>query len=232
MKRVLLIFVSAIIMVTISAQQAQKAVVSKTSVKLASSADTLQYTLGAFVGQWLAKNGFVINNPVLFKVGMDDVLEHKTLLVADSSINKRISEYQLAISTERSRQQEEQLFAYLRGKPGVGVLPDGVNYVILKTGTGDRPSAKDSVVVNFVGTFADGNVFENTYKDKKPVTTLTGTLIPGLNEAVQLMPAGSQWRIFIPSALAYGSKGYLNIIAPNTALIFELTLEEVKKGAK
>jgi FKBP-type peptidyl-prolyl cis-trans isomerase len=230
MKTTLIALAALLITISLSAQQqtVKPVTVPPTVVKLSSTADTLQYTLGAFIGQWLVKNGFAISNPVLFKKGMDDVLQNKPLSVNDSTIVRRIAAYQLSTQNERSRQQEEQLFAALKGKPGVGALPDGVHYIVVKIGTGIRPTAKDSVVINAIGIFPDGTVFEDTFQKKKTITTLTGTLIPGLNETIQLMPEGSVWRIFVPSALAYGPAGLANVIPPNTALVFDITLMEVK----
>jgi FKBP-type peptidyl-prolyl cis-trans isomerase len=219
--------------ISISAQQqlAKTAAVPQTAVvKLTTSADTLQYTLGAFIGQWLAKNGFTVTKPVLYKRGMDDVMQNKPLSVTDSTIVRRIAAYQLSTQNERNRQMEEQLFAALKGKPGVGALPDGVHYIVLKAGTGIRPTVKDSVVINAIGVFPDGTVFEDTFQKKKEITTLTSALIPGLNEAIQLMPEGSVWRIFVPSALAYGPAGLANIIPSNSALVFDITLMTVKAG--
>ncbi len=213
-----------------SAQQPQKPPVTQpvAPVKLASPADTLQYTLGAFMGQWLVKNGFAITNPAVFSAGLNDVLQNKKLAVTDTTIVKRIAAYQTLMQNEKNRQLEEQLFAALKGKPGVGVMPDGVSYIVVKAGTGVRPSAKDSIVINAVGIFPDGTVFEDTFKKKQPLKTTTGTLIPGLNETVQLMPEGSTWRIFIPSALAYGPAGVPGVIPANSALVFDITLVEVK----
>ena len=231
MKTTLFALAALLIAISVSAQQQQVKPVTvppQTAAKLSSPSDTLQYTLGAFIGQWLAKNGFAVTNPVLFKKGMDDVLQNKPLSVTDSTIVRRIAAYQLSMQNERSRQLEEQLFAALKGKPGVGALPDGVHYIVVKAGTGIRPTAKDSVVINAIGIFPDGTVFEDTFQKKKTITTLTGTLIPGLNETIQLMPEGSVWRIFVPSALAYGPAGLPNLIPPNTALIFDITLMEVK----
>jgi FKBP-type peptidyl-prolyl cis-trans isomerase len=227
------LFILAAMLFTISIygqQQLAKTAVpqQQATVKLSSTADTLQYTLGAFIGQWMAKNGFAITNPVLYKRGMDDVLQNTPLAVNDTTIVKRIAAYQLSTQNERSRQMEEQLFAALKGKAGVGVLPDGVSYIVIKAGTGIRPTAKDSVVFNTIGVFPDGTVFEDTFQKKKAITTLTGNLIPGLNETIQLMPEGSVWRIFIPSTLAYGTAGLQNVIPPNTALVFDVTLMEVK----
>jgi FKBP-type peptidyl-prolyl cis-trans isomerase len=230
MKPQIITLAALLLNISISAQQQQvKTVIGQPMVtKLTSSSDTLQYTLGAFIGQWLGKNGFTITNQTLFKKGMDDVLQNKPLSVTDSTIVKRIATYQLSMQNERNRQLEEQLFTALKGKPGVGVLPDGVHYIVVKAGTGMRPTAKDSVVLNAIGVFPDGTVFEDTFKKKKTITTLTGALIPGLNETVQLMPEGSVWRIFVPSALGYGPAGLPNMIPPNTALVFDITLMEVK----
>lgn len=222
----------AVLLMTINISAQQQPVkstdVPQTLAKLSSSSDTLQYTLGAFIGQWLVKNGFAIDDPVLFKRGMDDVLQNKPLAVTDSTIAPIVSAYQLSTQNERSRQMEEQLFAALKGKPGVGVLPNGVHYIVVKTGSGVRPTAKDSIVFNAIGVFPDGTVFEDTYQKKQTINNVTSNLIPGLNEAIQLMPEGSKWRIFVPSALAYGPAGLPNIIPPNTALVFDITLVEVK----
>jgi FKBP-type peptidyl-prolyl cis-trans isomerase FklB len=235
MKLSFFVLTALLITISISAQQQQvvKPVAQQqTVVKLTSPDDTLQYTLGAFIGQWIVKNAFNVSNPTLFKRGMDDVLQKKPLSVNDTTIIKRIASYQLSMQSERSRQMEEQLFDNMKGKPGVGALPDGVLYVIMKAGTGIRPTAIDSILINAVGVFPDGTVFEDTFQKKKPITTLTGSLIPGLNEAVQLMQEGSVWRIFVPSALAYGPAGLPSIIPPNTALVFEITLIEVKQAKK
>ena len=228
-KTTILTFAALLLTISISAQQPAKTTsVQNTPVKLASPADTLQYTLGAFIGQWMVKNRFAVTNPLLFKRGMDDVLQNKKLAVTDSTIVPIVSAYQLSTQNARSRALEEQLFAALKGKPGVGALPDGVHYIVVKMGTGVRPAATDTVVINAIGIFPDGTVFEDTFQKKKAITTLTGNLIPGLNEAIQLMPEGSVWRVFVPSVLAYGSAGIPNLIPPNTALVFDITLMEVK----
>jgi FKBP-type peptidyl-prolyl cis-trans isomerase len=233
-KTLLLTLVALMITISISAQQqTQKPVsVPATLVKLTSPADTLQYSLGAFIGQWMAKNGFAVTNQTLFKRGMDDVMQNKKLAVTDSTIVPIVAAYQLANQNARSRLMEDQLFAALKGKPGIGALPDGVHYIVVKAGTGVRPTPADSVEINAIGIFPDGTVFEDTFQKKKTITTLTGALIPGLNETLQLMPEGSVWRIFIPSALAYGPAGLANVIPPNSALVFDITLMQVKPVKK
>ena len=228
-KPLILTLTALLLSISIYAQQPSKpASVQNTLIKMSSRADTLQYALGAFVGQWMAKNGFTVSNQVLFKRGMDDVLQNKPLAVTDSTIIPIVSAYQLSTQNAKSKALEDQLFAALKGKPGVGALPNGVHYIVIKAATGIRPLSADSVVINAVGVFPDGTVFEDTFQKKKAITTLTGNLIPGLNDAIQLMPEGSVWRIFIPSVLAYGSVGLPGVIPPNTALIFDITLMEVR----
>ncbi|MEN6353198.1 MAG: FKBP-type peptidyl-prolyl cis-trans isomerase [Bacteroidales bacterium] len=234
-KRITILTFAALLMtISLSAQQqtARQATASQSMITLSSRADTLQYAIGAFIGQWMVKNSFSISNQTLFKKGLDDVLQKKPLAVTDSTIAPIVAAYQLSNQNTRSRQMEEQLFNALKGKPGVGALPDGIHYIVIKAGTGIRPAAADTVVINAIGIFPDGTVFEDTFQKKKAITALTANLIPGLNETVQLMPEGSVWRIFIPSVLAYGTAGLPNVIPPNTALVFDITLMEVKPGKK
>ncbi len=231
MKKIISIYTVLLLMsITLCAQQPQSkpSIQSSPPVKLSTAADTVQYTLGAYIGQWFQKNGFAITNRTLFERGMDDVLQNKKLALADTIIAPLVSSYQLTVQNARSRALEEQLFAGLKGKPGVGALPNGVHYIVVKMGTGIRPAVTDTVVFNTIGIFPDGTVFEDTYQKKRAITTVAGNLIPGLAEAIQLIPEGSTWRIFIPSVLGYGSAGLPNVIPPNTALIFDINLMEVR----
>ena len=231
MKTSLIALAALLITISTSAQEqtTKQTETKQEPVELANESDTLQYALGAFIGQWMVKNGFEIKNTNLFLNGMGDVLQNKPLAVVDSTIAPIISGYQLSNQNEKSRQMEEQLFEALKGKPGVGVLPNGVHYIVIDPGNDVRPTATDSIVFNAIGIFPDGTVFEDTFQKKQTISNVTSNLIPGLKEAMQLMPEGSKWRIFIPSALAYGPAGLPNIIPPNTALVFDITLEEVKK---
>lgn len=200
-------------------------------VLLTSSTDTLQYAIGAFIGQWMVNNNFEVKNANLFLKGLDDVLQNKPLAVVDSTIAPIVSAYQLSTQYAKSKQIEEQLFESLKGKLGVGVLPSGVHYIVIEKGIGLRPISSDTIVFHAKGIFPDGTVFEDTYKIQQSITNAISNLIPGLNEAIQLMPVGSTWRIFIPSALAYGSAGISNKVPPYAALIFDITLIEIKKSS-
>ena len=197
-------------------------------VNLKSKADTLQYAVGAFIGQWMVKNSLQVTNANIFLKGMDDALNNKPLAVADSTIAPIVSAYQMSAQMDRSKLLEEQLFASLKGKAGVGVLPSGVNYIVIEKAAGNRPNASDTVEIHAKGVFPDGTLFEDTYQRNQPISNVVSNLIPGLSETIQLMPVGSKWRIFIPSTLAYGSAGIPGKVPPYSALVFDIELLEIK----
>ncbi len=202
-KSTLILLAILLFAVSIHAQQpsAKPAAQSAAPVNLTSAAYTVQYTLGAFIGKWYVKNGFGISNKALFDRGMSDVMQKKPTVIPDSVIAPLVSNYQLIVQSARSRQLEDQLFAALKGKPGVGVLPNGVQYIVVKAAQGIRPNPADTVVINALGVFPDGTVFEDTFKKKQAITTATNKLIPGLSETIQLMPVGSVWRVLYHQCL-------------------------------
>jgi FKBP-type peptidyl-prolyl cis-trans isomerase len=193
------------------------------------SSDSLQYSLGAFLGKWILANNFSITKAEIFLKGMDDAMQQKALAIPDSVTDKRIASFQVFTQNEKRKKQEEELFTSLKSKPGVGVLPSGVHYLVVKQGSGIRPLAKDSVMLHAVGMFPDGTVFEDTQKKNKPFTMVVESLIPGLAEAIQLMPEGSVWRVFVPSALGYGAAGLQGVIPPNSALVYDIAVLQVKQ---
>ena len=213
-----------IISASLNAQTRQIKPVPEKPLRLVTPSDSLQYTLGAYLGQWITNNGFTVTNPELFRKGMDDVLLNKPLLVNSASVAARLDNYQKRLISARSAQQEKLLFENVRGKAGVGALPSGVAYIIMKAGTGSRPQMTDSVLIHVKGFLPDGKVFEDTYAKKSPLKVTPATLIPGMNEILQIMPIGSTWRLFIPSALGYAERGVPGLIPAYSALIFEVEL--------
>jgi FKBP-type peptidyl-prolyl cis-trans isomerase len=223
-KPILTIFLTASISLAINAQTRQIKPAPEKPLRLVSPSDSLQYTLGAYLAQWITNNGFMVTNPELFRKGMDDVLLNKPLLVNAASVTTRLDTYQKRLISERSTQQEKLLFENIRGKAGVGALPSGVAYIIMKAGTGSRPQMTDSILIHVKGFLPDGKAFEDTYAKKTPLKITPATLIPGMNEVLQIMPMGSTWRVFIPSALGYAERGVPGLIPAYSALIFELEL--------
>ncbi|HOJ23353.1 MAG TPA: FKBP-type peptidyl-prolyl cis-trans isomerase, partial [Armatimonadota bacterium] len=109
-------------------------------------------------------------------------------------------------------------------KPGVVTLPSGLQYKVLKEGTGKSPKVTDTVTVHYRGTLIDGTEFDSSYRRNEPATFEVGQIIPGWVEALQLMKTGAKWQLFIPSELAYGEQGAGSQIGPNSVLLFEVEL--------
>lgn len=114
-------------------------------------------------------------------------------------------------------------------KPGVVTLADGLQYKVIKEGAGAKPTANDTVTVNYKGTLIDGTEFDSSYKRHEPASFPVNAVIPGWTEALQLMKVGSVWELYIPAALAYGDRGAPPVIGPNQTLIFQVELLAVNK---
>jgi FKBP-type peptidyl-prolyl cis-trans isomerase len=207
----------------VTTQKAQPA------TRLSDGADSSQYILGAYLGQYLAANSIAVTKPDLFLRGLDDAINGKPLMVNADSIPVKMNEYLNKIVIERGRALEKMLFDNVKGKPGVGTLPDGVCYIIVKAGTGPRPLVTDSVSIHIKGYLPDGKQFEDTYTRNTPYITTPASLIEGMKEILQVMPEGSLWRVFIPSTLAYGGKGVQGVIPAWSAVVFDIELLNVKR---
>ena len=155
----------------------------------------------------------------------DEAKAALTALQAD--VSKRQQE-QMQVAGEANKKEGEAFLAANKTKEGVVTLPSGLQYKILKQGTGPKPTASDSVVCNYRGTLINGTEFDSSYKRGQPATFPVGQVIKGWTEALQLMPVGSKWQLFIPSEMAYGPRGPGADIGPNATLIFEVELLSIQ----
>ncbi len=227
--RATFILIMLICLTSISAQKPVPKSSEPQPVKLKSAADSLQYILGSYVGQFLLGNGFTTINGPIFQAGMEDVYNNRKRQIPDSLQRPMMDAYRANFMKQRGKLLESQLFNALKDKEGVGKLPSGVQYVILKKGTGPRPSESDSIIIHYKGMLADGSVFEDSYSRNLPILTLPSSLIPGMSECIQLMPAGSIWDLYIPSNQAYGEAGRGSSIPPNSALRVTIELIQVRR---
>ena len=131
-----------------------------------------------------------------------------------------------------NKTEGEAFLAANKGKEGVVTLPSGLQYKILTAGTGPKPAAADTVVCNYKGTLIDGTEFDSSSKHGGPATFPVGGVIKGWTEALQLMPVGSKWQLFIPPNLAYGERGAGGDIGPDATLIFEVELMSIQEKPK
>jgi FKBP-type peptidyl-prolyl cis-trans isomerase FklB len=129
---------------------------------------------------------------------------------------------------DKNKKAGEAFLAANKKKDGVVTLPSGLQYKILKAGNGAKPTASQTVSCNYRGTLIDGKEFDSSERNGKPAEFPVGQVIKGWVEALQLMPVGSKWQLFIPSDLAYGANGQGQIIGPNAVLIFDIELLSIK----
>lgn len=221
------ILLSAGLILLVSAVLAQKTP-APAKAKPNPAEDTIQYSLGVYMMQQLfAKTGFVINNPTLFKKAIDDVLANKPLMVKPETTQDRLLAYQKSYQLNRNRQLEALLFEKAKTEKGFTQLPSGVMYMIAKAGSGIRPAARDTIVVNVVCTLPDGTVVDDYNKTKSSYMALAGEMIPGLRDVLYRVEQGAIFRAILPAATAYGEQG-TSTIPPNSAIIYDIALVSVK----
>jgi len=138
----------------------------------------------------------------------------------------------MQVAAEANKKQGDEFLAANKAKEGVVTLPSGLQYKVLQQGTGPKPTATDSVVCNYRGTLVDGTEFDGSYKRGQPATFPVSQVVKGWTEALQLMPIGSKWQLFVPADLAYGPRGKPPVIGPNATLIFEIELISIQDKTK
>jgi len=226
----------------IGAEDTPKATDEAAKAKFANDAEKFSYTIGARTGQQLkqlADMGMEVSLEEYIH-GVRDAMEGKDLALTDEAMQEVMKSFQQEMmakqQAKREKEGKENLTAgkdFLEAngkKDGVKVLPSGLQYKVLKEGTGDSPSLNDKVKAHYEGTLVDGTVFDSSYKRGEPATFALRGVIRGWTEALQLMQTGAKWQLFIPADLAYGDRGSPPKIGSNATLIFEVELLEVIKG--
>ncbi|RHO51544.1 FKBP-type peptidyl-prolyl cis-trans isomerase [Tannerella sp. AM09-19] len=204
--------------------------VKKTSVKNKLYMDKLSYALGLSMGNNFKSSGIQTLSVTDFANGVKAVYEGEkpemTYDEAKQVINDFFTQMQREVN-DRNRAEGEAFLAENKKKSGVVVLPSGLQYEVLTEGKGKKPAATDRVQCHYHGTLINGEVFDSSIERGEPAVFGVSQVIPGWVEALQLMPEGSKWRLFIPSDLAYGENGAGGKIAPNSTLIFDVELLKV-----
>lgn len=193
--------------------------------------DSVSYSIGLFMAQSLKQQGMTDLNNALLMQGMNDALKgQKTQLTMDQA-GQVMSAYQQNQLTARSAGNKKIGDAFLaanKAKAGVITTASGLQYSIDKEGTGAKPTATDRVKVHYTGKLLDGKVFDSSV-GREPVEFPVNGVIKGWTEALQLMPVGSKWKLYIPAELAYGDRGAGQDIKPGSTLMFDVELLDVVK---
>lgn len=209
------------------------------SAKIRTKDDSLSYSFGVVYYNLLAGDSIILN-PVLLAKGMLDTKNGKSIMLDDAArgyIQSVISEREEAQFKKEEEQnkilykdyiaENEAFLAKNKERDGVIVTPSGLQYEVIKMGNGPKPSINDTVRVHYTGTFIDGTEFDSSFQRNEPAEFILSNVISGWTEALQLMPVGSKFKIYLPESLAYGAMGAGGIIKPYSTLIFEVELLEI-----
>lgn len=194
------------------------------------------YALGENYVRTLEKNSIEADGNNLLR-GLNDILSGEKPLMTGDVAQAALTESRIhsTVMADRAHDQVDEanrkdgaaFLAANKTKPGVVALRDGLQYKILEHGTGAKPTESEAVVVNYRGTLLDGTEFESSYSSGEPATFMVREEVPGFAEALQLMPAGSKWQLFLPPELAYGDLGHNKDVGPGATIILEVQLVDV-----
>jgi FKBP-type peptidyl-prolyl cis-trans isomerase FklB len=216
---------------------------STTALALKTQKDKASYALGMKIGSDLRKQGVNASvDPAVAARGFKDALAGTKSQLTDDELRAALTQLQSQVRDKQmakaheeggaAHKAGEEFLAANKDKEGVVTLPSGMQYKILTAGSGPKPTASDTVSCNYKGTLLNGKEFDSSYKRGHPETFPVGGVIKGWTEALQLMPVGSKWQLFIPADLAYGDRGAGGDIGPGETLIFEVELLSIGEQKK
>jgi FKBP-type peptidyl-prolyl cis-trans isomerase FklB len=209
--------------------------------------DKASYAVGLNVGKnlaaQLAQQSVDVDQAILLR-GVKDALAGGKTLLTDDEVKAALTQLQadararqmekMKIASDMNKKEGAEFLEANKAKEGVVALPSGLQYKVLTEGTGPKPASTDTVVCNYRGTLINGTEFDSSYKRGQPLSIQVNGVIKGWTEALQLMPVGSKWQLFVPSELGYGDRGAdpRSGIGPGATLIFEVELLSIQDKAK
>ncbi len=190
--------------------------------------EKVSYIIGMDIGGNLKRQSIDIDPNILAR-GVQDALSGEKPLLSKEEIQETMVAFQKDMM-EKQKQRGEAFLSENKKKEGVKTLPSGLQYKVIKAGTGKKPKVNDTVTVNYRGTLIDGTEFDSSFRRGQPVAFPVSGVIPGWTEALPLMQEGAKWQLFVPPNLAYGERGAGGLIGPNATLIFEVELISVQEN--
>ena len=202
--------------------------------------DKVSYGIGMEIGNSLKSQSIDIDSDILAR-GVKDMISGKEPLMTDQEFRETMTNFKNEMMAkqmermkelaEKNKKEGEAFLNENKKKEGVVTLPSGLQYKVMKEGSGEMPKATDTVTVNYRGSLINGTEFDSSESHGQPATFKVNGVIPGWTEALKLMKAGSKWQLFIPSALAYGDRAVGREIGPNSTLVFDVELLSIEGSA-
>jgi FKBP-type peptidyl-prolyl cis-trans isomerase FklB len=206
----------------------------KSDASMKNEKDSISYGLGVSIGNNFKTSNLDSIDVDLLAKGMKDVFAGKPAITQEDA-DKAINAFMMKREKIKGEENIAKGNAFLEAnkkKPGVITTPSGLQYSVIKEGTGAKPTLNDKITAHYHGTLIDGTVFDSSVDRGQPASFPVSGVIPGWTEALQMMPVGSKWKLVIPSNLAYGERGAGGKIAPNSVLVFDVELISIDKEEK
>lgn len=190
--------------------------------------DSISYALGVTFGSSLQMSGLEEINPIAIAMAIQEIFDGDTTIMNPEQANMMLNDYFTNLQFGMHLEEGENFLAENKLKEGITTIESGIQYEVITMGDGPRPALDDEVVVHYTGKLIDGTVFDSSVERGEPAQFELNRVIPGWTEALQLMPVGSKWNIFIPQELAYGANPRQGgVIEPYMMLIFEVELIDI-----
>lgn len=240
MQKLLIVLLVTLTSMSLYAQPSKKPVAKKPAasstannspVVLKNQVDSFSYAIGVSIANFYKEQGINNINSAMVTRAVNDCRSGKAKM-DDGMVNNVIMNYMQEVRSQKSagtRKAGEAFLANNKSQPGVITTPSGLQYIVMKEGTGPKPISTDKVKVHYHGTLIDGTPFDSSVQRGEPIEFAVTGVITGWIEVLQLMPVGSKWKVFVPSNLAYGDNDNGPIIKAGSVLIFELELLDIVK---
>ncbi|MGF1586026.1 MAG: FKBP-type peptidyl-prolyl cis-trans isomerase [Bacteroidales bacterium] len=190
--------------------------------------DSISYAIGVTFGSSLQMSGLEDINPKAIAMAIQEIFDGETTIMNPEQANMMLNDYFTNLQFGMHLEEGENFLAENKLKEGITTTESGIQYEVITMGDGPTPSVDDEVVVHYTGTLIDGTVFDSSVERGEPAQFQLNQVIPGWTEALQLMPVGSKWNIYIPQELAYGANPRQGgVIEPYMMLIFEVELIDI-----
>ncbi|GAB3905726.1 FKBP-type peptidyl-prolyl cis-trans isomerase [Larkinella knui] len=212
--------------------KAPAAASASSPLKLNNAIDSVSYSIGVNVGLGLKQQNLGNANIKAITKALQDALQSQNMQIAPEQANQIIGAFfqrERSAKADANKKIGEQFLLENKKKPGITTTASGLQYEVVKAGTGPKPMTTDTVKAHYTGRLLDGTVFDSSVERGQPLEIPVNQVIQGWSEALQLMPVGSKWKLYIPSTLAYGPQGTGPQIGPNSTLVFDIELLEIVK---